>query len=57
MIGLSLCVVAVFFLQSPEAMAMAGDAVKNMKKKGGGLNNPYTMLIILGLLILFNQKS
>lgn len=48
--------IAVFFLQSPEAMAMAGDAAKNMKK-GGGLNNPYTMLIILGLLILFNQKS
>ena len=48
--------IAVFFLQSPEAMAMAGDAVKNMKK-GGGLNNPYTMLIILGLLILFNHKS
>ena len=49
--------VAVFFLQSPEAMAMAGDAAKNMKKKGGGLSNPYIMLIILGLLILFNQKS
>ena len=52
--------IAVVFLQSPDAMAMAGDAVKNMKgdvKKGGGLNNPYTMLIILGLLILFNQKS
>ena len=52
--------IAVVFLQSPDAMAMAGDVVKNMKgdvKKGGGLNNPYTMLIILGLLILFNQKS
>ena len=48
--------VAVMFLQSPDAMAMAGDAAKNMKK-GGGLNNPYTILIILGLLILFNQKS
>lgn len=48
--------IVVFFLQSPEAMAMAGDAAKNIKK-GGGLNNPYTMLIILGLLILFNQKS
>lgn len=57
-IGLiGVAVIAVFFLQSPEAMAMAGDAAKNMKKKGGGLSNPYTMLIILGLLILFNQKS
>lgn len=49
--------IAVFFLQSPEAMAMAGDVAKDLKKKGGGLNNPYTMLIILGLLILFNHKS
>lgn len=52
---IAVAVIAVFFLQSPEAMAMAGDVAKN--KKGGGLSNPYTMLIILGLLILFNQKS
>jgi hypothetical protein len=48
-------VIGVFFMQSPEAMAMASDAAKKMK--GGGLSNPYTILIILGLLILFNQKS
>ena len=56
-IGIIGAVVAViFFMKSPEAMAMAKDGVKGMKK-GGGLSNPYSILIILFLILLFTHKS
>ena len=41
----------VFFMKSPDAMAMAKNAME--KKKGGGINNPCNILIIL-CLILFS---
>jgi hypothetical protein len=53
-VGLIAAAVAlVFFMKSPEAMAMAKDS---LKKKGGGINNPYSVLIILGLILLFTYK-
>lgn len=48
-------VALVFFLKSPEAMNMAKDGMK--KIKGGGLNNPYRIVIILFLILLFTYKS
>ena len=55
-VGLIAAAIAlVFFMKSPEAMAMAKDGMKGMKK-GGGLSNPYSILIILGLILLFTYK-
>jgi hypothetical protein len=52
---IAVAIVLVFFMKSPEAMAMAKDGIKG--KKGGGLSNPYSILIILFLILLFTHKS